>query len=273
MTIHQDFLDVDFRKDRDPKVGLPSTDALTLYKHQRLLPKELIQNRRVLDLGSFVGATADWCLNNGCKEYVGVEISKDFYDTSIQLLNQHQLNKPWKIYHQSLQDYFQQHNDHFDIIFAWGLIHHFEDHMWLMREIGQRGNHVIVMGRYPRVMWNSVTNLGSDSFLHDLEYNIPYTEYHNGEMTLLYKNRTSVRCTSANSSMAAVAVPMELMGFRKDTSAHEDFKQQVPDFFGMWYDRVGHYVIEFVRDKKQRYSYEEMHKDPALIDLAQWKSQ
>ena len=272
MTIHQDFLDVDFRKDRDPAVGLPSTDKLTMYKHHRLLPKNTVKDRRILDLGSFVGATADWCLNNGCKEYIGVEISTDFYKTSVELLDKHQPGNNWKIYNQSIQEYFSQHKDHYDIIFAWGIIHHFEDHMQLMKSLAQCGDHVIVMGRNPKVMWNKFDKDADKKFLHDLEYNIPYTEYHNGEMTLLYKNRSSVRCTSANSSMAAVAVPMELLGFRKDITAYEDFKKEVPDFFGMWYERVGHYVIEFFKDKKIRFNYYDMHKNPDLIEQTSCKN-
>jgi hypothetical protein len=269
--INQDFLDVDFRKERDSQVGLPSTDQLTMYKHQRLLPKSLIAGKKILDLGSFVGATADWCLNNGVEQYVGVEISEDFYNTSLNLLQQHQPNQRWTILHQSVQDFFSSNHEKFDIIFAWGLIHHFEDHMWLMREIASRADHVIIMGRYPKVMWTGFANLNNTALLTQLEYNIPYTEYHHGEMTLLYKNKTSVRCTSANSSMAAVAVPMQLAGFKLDISAHEDFKKQYPDFFGMWFDRVGHYVVEFVKDYKKIYSYEDMHKTPETVALNDWK--
>lgn len=270
MKIHQDFLDVDFRKDRDPAVGLPSTDSLTIFKHSRLLPKEIVEGRRILDLGSFVGATADWCLNNNCGEYVGIEISEDFYKTSIELLNKHQSGNNWKIYHQSAQEYFSQHNDRFDIIFAWGFIHHFEDHMWLMKELAKRSDHIIIMGRNPKVMWNGFAH-NNPEFLRELEYNIPYTEYHHGDMTLLYKNRSSVRCTSANSSIAAVSVPMELLGFRKDLTAYEDFKKELPSFFGMWYDRVGHYVIEFFKGYKQRFSYEETHKNSNYVELNQWQ--
>jgi len=261
--INEEFLNADFRTKRPPKFGLASTNELTQYRHQRLLPKSVIEGKTILDLGSFIGQTADWCLQNNVKKYVGVEICDEFYNTSIELMNKnHSESSKWNIIHTSIQDYFSKNNDVYDIIFAWGLVHHFYDHVYLMKEMSKRANHVIVMGRNPKVMWESCVELQTPELLKKLEYDIAYQEFHNGEMTLLYKTMKSIRCTSSNSSLAALKTTMALNGFVYNLDAYEDFKLKYPNEFGMWFDKVGNYVIEFYKTNRNiNIDYENAHKN------------
>jgi SAM-dependent methyltransferase len=267
--IKEDFLNADFRTKRPPKFGLASTNELTHYKHQRLLPRSIIENKNVLDLGSFIGQTADWCLQNNVKKYVGVEICDEFYNTSIDLMNKNHPDSNWEIIHKSIQDYFTEHNEKYDVIFAWGLVHHFYDHVSLIKEMAKRADHIIIMGRNPKVMWENFSGIQTPELLKKLEYDIAYQEFHNGEMTLLYKTMKSIRCTSSNSSIAALETTMALNGFICKLDAYEDFKRKYPNEFGMWFDKVGNYVIEFHNSYKVNTTdYENAHKhwDKPVID-------
>ena len=114
--IHADFLDIDFRKQRNPKASLVSTDALTIHKHEVLLPQELIKGKRILDLGCFQGATGDWCLRNGAASYTGVEISQDFSDTARTLMTKHHPGGNWRILTQGFDQFFDADKSKFDII-------------------------------------------------------------------------------------------------------------------------------------------------------------
>lgn len=272
--IHQEFLDIDFRKNRDPRRGLPSTDALTIRKHEVLLPAERIAGKRILDLGSFVGATGDWCLQNNAAEYVGVEISDQFATTSKDLLSRFHGDQNWKIITQGFDQFFSQDHDRYDIVFAWGVVHHVIDHVWFLREMARRADQIIIGARPPKVMWRE--HEVDPHYLRRLEYEIPYTEYHTGEMSLMYRPGQSVNCVSANSSMAAVCLTMELEGFTPDFTAYEYFKQLQPRDFGMFkdFDQPGFYIVDFIRTNKvTRHTYEQLHYNPSLIqDWSDWGS-
>lgn len=264
--IHSDFLDIDFRKQRNPKTSLVSTDDLTIHKHEVLLPCELIKGKRILDLGCFHGATGDWCLRNGAASYTGVEISQDFSDTARTLMTKHHHDGAWQILTSGFDQFFDVNKTKFDIVFAWGVLHHTLDHVWFLNELSQRADHVIIGARTPRVMWRDTT-VGPD-FLTKLEYDIAYTEYHNGEMSLMYQPDFGVKCVAANSSLAAVKIIMATNGFEADLTAYEHFKQYQPTSFGTFakWDQPGFYVINFHKEPSKKLStYEKMHYDPNTI--------
>lgn len=266
--IHQEFLDIDYRKNRDPRRGLPSTDELTIHKHEVLLPRERIQGRRILDLGCFMGATADWCLQNGAAGYTGVEISQEFAHTARQLLTKYHAGGNWTVVNQGYDQFFHGNQDRYDIVFAWGVLPHVLDHAWILGEMAKRADQVIVAARPPKVMWRD--HEITPDYLRRLEYEIPYTEYHNGGMSLMYSPELHVSCTSANSSLAAVCLIMELHGFRADLTAYEHFKQLLPERFGMFadFDHPGYYIADFQNaGKATKHTYEQLHYDPSLIEV------
>ena len=266
--INQDFLKADFRVNRPLKYGMPSTDEFTIERHEILLPRSLIEGKRILDIGSFVGQTADWCLQNGAAGYVGVEIAEEFANTSIQLLNKHHHGKDWAIITASAADYFKQYTDKFDIIFAWGVIYAQPDHVSFLQNLAERGEHIIMTGRHPKVMWRDHVGEISDEFWTKLEYEIPYQEFHNGQMSLLYTENASVRVTSCNSSIGAVRAIMATEGFTATLDRYEDFKQRFPYEFGSWreFDQVGFYILEFFRDAvATATTLPQLHKDQARL--------
>ena len=77
--INNEFIQRDFRINRPSKFGLPVTGEINLIKHQVMLPLNAIADKHILDVGSFIGITGDWCLNNGAASYTGVEIHPEFY--------------------------------------------------------------------------------------------------------------------------------------------------------------------------------------------------
>ena len=268
--INQEFLDRDFRRRRPLALGIPSTDELTTTRHRLLLPKELIQGKRILDLGSFLGITADWCLNNGVASYTGVEISPEFSQSSIELLNKYHSNQPWTIINQSLEHFFAENQEQFDIIYCWGVIHNTCDHIGHMRQLAQRADHIILQDRQPKVMWREHAQELSDEFWNKLEYDIPYQEWFSGEMTALFTDMGSVQVTASNSSIAAMRLTMEVEGFRSDLTAYEKLKQLFPQDFGLPRDPklLGYYVIEFFRDPEsnRHATLDQMIKNKDLRD-------
>lgn len=248
---HPEFLNQDFRANKPPNCGVPYNDGITIMKHELLLSPERVAGKRILDIGSFIGQTADWCLSNGATHVTGVEISAEFCTTARELLGKYHDPDRYTIINQSLTDFFSENHNHFDLVFCWGVLFGHHDHVWFLNQLAQRGDHVIVESRHPKWMWNSHLSEISDDFWKDLEYNIPYTEWQTGTMTMLVAQNGSAFCTAANSSIAALGLVMEIAGFRSDLTVYEKLKNAWPDNFGMLRDpkKIGRFVVEFIRDQ------------------------
>jgi SAM-dependent methyltransferase len=247
---HPEFLQRDFRANKPPNCGVPYSDGITVMKHELLLSSEQVAGKRILDIGSFIGQTADWCLANGAAHVTGVEISPEFCNTANELLNKYYTPDQYTVINQSLTEFFTNNRDKFDLVFCWGVIFGHHDHVWFLNELAKRADHVIVESRHPKWMWNNTQAEISDAFWNELEYNIPYTEWQTGNMTMLVAVNGSAYCTAANSSMAAIRLIMEMAGFSADLSVYEKMKAAWPDNFGMIRDpkKIGRFVIEFYRD-------------------------
>jgi hypothetical protein len=266
--INQEFLTRDFRHNRPIHFGIPMNDAITLEKHRLLLPPELIQGKRILDIGSFIAQTGDWCLNNGAVSYTGVEINQQFHDTATELLTKYHSDQDWTLINQSLEQYLSADPTQFDIVFCWNVIFGHNDHYWLLKELGRRADHVIISSRHPKIMWNDIQSAVSDTAWKDLEYHVAYQEWQTGLMTQTFAVNGSVYCTAANSSPGAMRVIMELEGFKSDMQAYDKLKDIFPNDFGMFREskKIGFFVIEFFRDNqiKKHAVLNQMYLDPAM---------
>lgn len=262
---HPEFLEQDFRANKPPNCGVPYNNNITVMKHELLLSPDVVAGKRILDIGSFIGQTADWCLANGAAHVTGVEISSEFCATADELLGKYYNDDQYTIIYQGLDEFFATNTQKFDIVFCWGVLFGHHDHVWFLNQLAQRGDHVIVESRHPKWMWNNTHEELSDEFWNNLEYNIPYTEWQTGNMTMLVAVNGSAYCTAANSSIAAIKLIMEMAGFRADLSVYEKMKTAWPDNFGMMRDskKIGRFMIEFHRDPgvKKYYLTDDIFKD------------
>jgi hypothetical protein len=268
--IKNEFLERDFRANRPPECGVPMNPNITIKKHEWLLPPELLVDKRVLDIGSFIGQTGDWCLSNGAASYTGVEISPEFCATATELLTKYHTDGNWEIVNQGLTEFFSENDEEYDIVFCWGVLFGHHDHVWLMRELAQRGSHIVLESRHPKWMWRGNADLISDELWNELEYTIPYAEWQTGDMTMLAAVNGSIRCTAANTSIAALQIIMEIEGFTSSLAVYEQLKAEFPDNFGMFKDpkKIGRFVVEFFRDSNSKHHSlcEDVFNDPEEWD-------
>jgi hypothetical protein len=119
-------------------------------------------------------------------------------------------------------------------------------------------------------MWRNDADVIAHDFWHDLEYTVPYTEWQAGDMTMLAAVNGSIRCTAANSSIAALKTIMEINGFTADLAVYEQLKAEFPDNFGMFKDpkKIGRFVVEFTKDSTARHHSlcEDVFADPSEWD-------
>ena len=247
---NKELLTSDWRRNRPEKFGLRMTDQKTIYKHERLLPPELIKGKSILDIGSYISQTGDWCLNNGAVKYTGVEIIKEFADKGVELMQKYHAGENWNIITSSLEDYFSNHTEKYDIIFCWGVSFSQIDHAWFIKNLCERCDHMALNWRHPKVMWNDNQHEISDELWRKLEYDIPYQEWQEDEMTQTAGKNASVYCASVHTSMKAVQLLMRMNGFSSSTDSYDYFKKVIPEDIGMFRDknRPGFFVVEGTRD-------------------------
>lgn len=265
---NEELLTSDWRKNRPEKYGLTMTDKKTIDKHERLLPPELIEGKSILDIGSYISQTGDWCLNNGAAKYTGVEVIKDFADKGLELMEKYHAGENWNVINTSIEDYFANHNEKYDIIFCWGVLFSQMDHAWFIKNLTDRADRITINGRHPKVMWNDNQHEISDTLWRKFEYDIPYQEWQVNEMTQTAEKNASVRVTSAHTSMKAVQLLMESNGFVSSTESYDYFKKVMPEDIGMFRerDKVGFFVLECTRDSsaKKPNLFNEMVNEPEV---------
>ena len=127
---HPEFLDQDFRANKPPNCGVPYNNNITVMKHELLLSPSVVAGKRILDIGSFIGQTADWCLTNGAAHVTGVEISKEFCTTAKDLLGKYYTQDQYTIINQGLDEFFAHNTQQFDIVFCWGVLFCFNCGWW-----------------------------------------------------------------------------------------------------------------------------------------------
>lgn len=130
-----EFVDRDVRKDR--LLGPSTAESLT-YKHEVILPDELIKDKTILDLGSCIGATGHWVLSKGARHYTGVEVQKEFYDIGQELLSKHWQQEYYNLVKQDIRDFLDdavKNNKHYDVVVLMGVLYAFVDVVGLLRNI------------------------------------------------------------------------------------------------------------------------------------------
>ena len=121
----------------------PVTAEQMHNKHEALLPKEYVQDRRILDLGCGIGASGHWALSFGAAHYVGVEMQKSYADTARKLLNKYHPEKA-TIYNESLDTWLTHRAEHFDVVLLLASLHFFTDYYTILKSVCARTDILLV---------------------------------------------------------------------------------------------------------------------------------
>lgn len=127
-----DFVNLDNRRLRqDYKLTFQSL----FHKISAQLPKDIIKNLTVLDLGSCLAAAGYYSLFFGAAHYTGVEIQDFYYDTSIKLLNQHFNQEKFLIIKEDITNFLDSTDQKFDVVLASGILYGFLDPIILLEKL------------------------------------------------------------------------------------------------------------------------------------------
>jgi tRNA (cmo5U34)-methyltransferase len=121
---YPEFIDRDPRKNRGTlELGRYQPSAKFQYiRHNTTLPPSMLAGLKVLDLGCCVAASGAWALHHGADSYIGIEMEKKFCDIAEENLKTYFPEHRWKIKNQSIEEFFSENQNKFDIVIAWGII-------------------------------------------------------------------------------------------------------------------------------------------------------
>jgi hypothetical protein len=132
---YPEFFELDIRNKRSI---FPVTSETLTRRCESMLPKNLIENKTVLDLGSALGAMGMWSLKNEASHYCGVEIQEFYRENSKELLSKHFNN------FQILKE-IEEVDERYDVVLAAGYVHGFLDPFSILEKICKRSKKYVIL--------------------------------------------------------------------------------------------------------------------------------
>ena len=100
-----EFIDWDNRKNRGQH---PLTAESLINRFDVQIPRWLVENDTVLDLGSCLGSAGHYALSNGATHYTGVEIQQTYATNSNTALSKYWPQEKFKIVQQGIEEFLDQ---------------------------------------------------------------------------------------------------------------------------------------------------------------------
>ncbi len=106
-----------------------------VYNHHKLWLDDL-KDKKILDLGCFRGNALSVYMAKNCKEYIAIDLS----DVGIQVLNNKITAEECKNAKAIAVDFLSEEfgHDNFDIIYAYGVLHHFQHVDLLIEKLNEK---------------------------------------------------------------------------------------------------------------------------------------
>jgi len=182
----------------------PVTKSFLELKYHALLPRELIQGKHILDLGSCTGAAGQWALYYGAESYTGVEVQEAYVAQSRQLLAH--WGSQVCIVRQDVRSFLSDaHPRQFDIVLAAGMLYHFIDTKLIIDLMCNVARDVVIIEtNYPPAIREGKIPRG-----------LAVTEYMLDQEVNLAQQKASLLGVSATSSLAALDIFFKLNGYQK----------------------------------------------------------
>lgn len=202
----------------DPRVfrtDAYSIDSDFMDNRHRAFFNFSVEGKTVLDLGSCVGATGAWVLENNASLYHGVELSLDLSNVSIGNLEKYFARNRWQIYNSSIENFLLENKNTYDIIIASGVLYSFFDPIPFLDKISKISNTIIIESLHPQ---NLPNNLKIDKFLEDYPL-ISFRE----DQAMSWDNK-SIQYPASNPSLGFLKLHMKLLGFSYDQTCYDQLK-------------------------------------------------
>lgn len=207
-------------------------------KHEVLFPAEVVEGKRVLDLGCCLGATGHWCLSLGAKSYTGVEVQKEYAEIGQQLMQQYHPGKG-EIVRMGIEEFLEHPpQQSYDVIAMLGVIYVFTDYYSVLKKISLLSTETIVI----EGLCHNIVRLGAD---------FCGVEFTDAQLINLADQDASLIGRGTRISPAGLRWLMEELGFiSQEGLLYPKQITSIPDIYNPQHGRPPlRYLLRFMRSK------------------------
>lgn len=203
-------------------------------RHSAMFNFEL-NNKRILDLGSCVGATGAWVLAHGAKEYHGVEFHSELASISDANLKTYFDQTRWKIFNTSIESFLSTNIENYDVVIASGVLYSFFDAIPFLKNLASIADVLIIESVHPR----QIPELRSDYHLEET----PFIVFDDTRKMMWGAQGQEVTYPGSEPSLGFLKYFFRLHGFDYDKDCYEQLKTECGDV----YNRSRRYGARFVK--------------------------
>jgi 16S rRNA G966 N2-methylase RsmD len=244
----------------DPRIN--RTGAYTVsaefmqIRHSCLFVTENLKDKTVLDLGACVGATGAWVLEHGAKFYCGVEYHKDLAEIARTNLKSFDSNK-WQVLTQSVEDFFINQTQSYDIVIASGLLYAFLEPIPILKNISNCANTIIIESTHAFNRRNLIHGF-SDQQLNDITNSPEWLTFIETQPFISYNRQNMLWGTAGEElffnasapSMGFIIQYMKTLGFECDLSINDALKNNLPNN----YNAERRYAVKLIKTTDEKLS-------------------
>jgi hypothetical protein len=219
--------------------------------YQEWITPSDVKDKTILDLGSQFGWLGTYCVENGVKEYVGVELDPYAYHRSIA----ENTSSNIRFFHMDLEDYLDEcisKQISFDIAIISRTLEGSPNQVSILQKLSKTVDHIVLEVNVP-------TNIVASDVLTELEKNNPTDQV----LELIKKTRYNIEYKSKfveyhdYSGKPIWAIPsigmynsiMVRLGFQLSLDTYERVKQKWPTEYGFF--QRGKAILKFKRIKNE----------------------
>lgn len=229
-----EFIELDPRKTRPKGYGYAVTPEFMYARHAALIPPELVRGKRVLDLGSCLGATGAWCLSHGAAFYQAVEIDEEFVRNSTICLQKYYPAATWSVAKCSIEDFLAGNKDKFDVLIASGILYGTSDPVSLLKSFAACADFLIIESKQSQTIFHSkilsretLKAIGNDPRIVEFLENEAYIAV--GRRGMVVSGNKTIRFNGFNPSMGAIKFIMHQLGFQFSNKPDLELRRVLPE--------------------------------------------
>jgi hypothetical protein len=193
-----------------------------------------LNGKSVLDLGSCVGATGAWVLDQGAEYYHGVEYFSFECDLSKENFQQYFPDKNWQITCSSVENFLSKNTLKYDVVIFGGVLHSLGTPSLIcqaLEHVFGFAQHCIVESSQAMLLSQTLLNTLNDSAMADSIRENESFMYFGWAESGDYENNSQMKHLSAVPSMGFIKQYSRAFGFLSNDAVYDQLKTQIPKVY------------------------------------------
>jgi predicted nicotinamide N-methyase len=267
-TRQPEFITRDHRQHRPvdmDKAGLPYTVTTNFMfnRHRIMVPRELIEGKTVLDIGSCYGATGAWCLDNGAVHYTGLEPQSKFVEDSRDILGKYYKPEQFDVIEEPLDTF--EATKKWDVVIASGVLYGVYDQYECIAKLSSLANEsIIVESQHPfsagRLLFAAPP---SPEWMRERMKTLKVIQVADDwPMMIDAESNANFSYCGSIISVAALTTLFKRYGWSLDDASYLQSEKEMPENYDAGSATGSRYMTRYYPDEVTAPTFSEVYKNP-----------